>query len=227
MDLFSMIAVVSGLVGSVLGGLGWWKASRAMTAAVTCNRVSQGAVEAGPVAATANAGANSANSPAPHVVRRPHGSQATLDNAQRANLVVRPGSTVGQDLPTNQGSGSGLLGIFLVNEGPAVARDIQLFTTFPNGAARNSEAHRSLSAHKEITLFAQVVPRDFGSAVTMDVQFRVTYRDGNGEQALERKVRLDGGWKGPWQTFVEKDGDVVVEHRTGAPVSIPGAERAE
>lgn len=224
MDLLTTIAVVSGLAGSVLGGLGWWKASRAMAAVTDCTLVPHGAVEAGHIAATANAGVNAANPPAPHVARRLEEPQGAVDNAQRANLVLRSGSTLGQDLPTNQGTGSGLLGVFLVNEGPAVAREVQLFATFPNGAIRNSEGRRSLSAHREMTLFAQVIPQDFGSAVTMDVLYRVAYRDGNGEQALERKVRLDGGWKGPWKTFIEKDVDALVDHPTGAPVSSPGAE---
>jgi hypothetical protein len=56
-----------------------------------------------------------------------------------------------------------------------------------------------------MTLFAQVLPQDFGSSASMDVLYRVAYRDGNGEQVLERKVRLDGGWKGPWKTFLDAD----------------------
>jgi hypothetical protein len=159
--------------------------------------------------------------PAPQVARASEGVRGTGGDAQTAHLVVRPGSGVGEDLPTNQGSGSGLIGVFVVNEGPAVARELRLSATFPGGAVRSSETHRSLSARKEMTLFAQVLPQDFGPGASLDVLYRVAYRDGNGEQILERNVRLDGGWKGPWKTFLNADTGASMAPLNGDSLSAP------
>jgi hypothetical protein len=133
-------------------------------------------------------------------------SAPTAPRADRAaTLAVRSGSTPGQALPTNQGSGSGLIGLFLVNDGPAVAHDLRLSATFPTGTVRTSAIHQALSAHKELTLFTQVVPQDFGPANVVEVVYRVAYRDGNGERELAQTVRVEGGWKGPWQTYLDEE----------------------
>lgn len=210
MDLPTAIAAVLGLAGAVLGGLAWRKASEARTLAAACDRIAresrQAAQDAARVAGEAAAAAAQrlpASSPDLHEAEVPVPDAAGL--ARTAKLVVRSGGAEGHELPTNQGHGSGLIGVFLVNEGPAVAHDLRLSAVFPNGATRSSETHHSLSARKELTLFAQVVPQDFGPATTMDVLYRVTYRDGNGDHALEQKVRVDGGWKGPWKTYIDAE----------------------
>jgi hypothetical protein len=177
-------------------------------------------VDAMPLAAAAARG-ETASLPAPRSEQAPDGDRDPVSDAHTANLVVRAGSEIGNDLPTNQGSGSGLLGVFLVNEGPAVARDLRLFATFPDGAVRSSETQRSLSAHKEMTIFAQVLPRDFGPGASIDVLYRITYRDGNGDQALERKVRLDGGWKGPWKTFLNAESGANIGRLSSELASAP------
>lgn len=203
MDFLDAVAVVSGVAGAVLGGLGWWKARSATAAVTACLGIAEAAGARTPlIAGVMSDGGDVTASPAPQVAQASEGVRSAGNDARTANLVVRRGSAVGQDLPTNQGSGSGLIGVFVVNQGPAVARELRLFATFPDGVVRSSETHRSLSAHKEMTLFAQVVPQDFGPGASMDVLYRVTYRDGNGEQALERNVRLDGGWRGPWKTYL-------------------------
>ena len=203
MDLFDAVAVVSGVAGAVLGGLGWWKARAATAAAAACLSIAQPKdVRTPRIAGAMSDGGDVTASVAPQVAQASGGVRGAGNDARTANLVVRPGSDVGQDLPTNQGSGSGLIGVFVVNQGPAVARELRLFATFPDGVVRSSETHRSLSAHKEMTLFAQVLPQDFGPGASMDVLYRVTYRDGNGDQVLERNVRLDGGWRGPWKTYL-------------------------
>jgi hypothetical protein len=117
--------------------------------------------------------------------------------------VVRPGSTAGEELPTNQGTGSGLIGVFLYNQGPATAHDLQLIATFPTGAVRRSTAHHTLSARKEGTLFVQIVPQDFGPDDGVDVAYSIRYRDVNGNHELLQPVRVQGGWKGPWATYVQ------------------------
>jgi hypothetical protein len=222
MDLFDAVAVVSGLVGAVLGGLGLWKARSASAAAAACLSIAQaGAARTPIVAGVVNEGGDVTGNPAHQVARASEGVRGPGNDAQTANLVVRPGSGIGEDLPTNQGSGSGLIGVFVVNEGPAVARELRLSATFPGGVVRSSESHRSLSAHKEMTLFAQVLPQDFGPGASMDVLCRVAYRDGNGEQILERNVRLDGGWKGPWKTFLDADAGASMVPLNGDPVSAP------
>jgi hypothetical protein len=224
MDLFDAVAVVSGLVGAVLGGLGWWQARSARAAAAACLGIAQaGGARAPIVAGVVSEDGDVTGKPAPLVARASEGIRGKGNDAQTANLVVRPGSAIGQDLPTNQGSGSGLIGVFVVNQGPAVARELRLPATFPDGVVRSSETHRSLSAHKEMTLFAQVLPQDFGPGSSMDVLYRVDYRDGNGEQVLERKVRLDGGWKGPWKTFLAADTGAGVVPPNGVPVPTPDA----
>src|SRR5688572_7555683 len=206
MDLLDAVAVVSGVAGAVLGGLGWWKARSATAAAAACLSIAQPKdVRTPRIAGVMSDGGDVTARPAPQVEQASDGVRGGGNDARTANLVVRSGSAVGQDLPTNQGSGSGLIGVFVVNQGPAVAKELRLSATFPDGVVRSSETYRSLSAHKEMTLFTQVLPQDFGSGSSMDVLYRVDYRDGNGEQVLERKVRLDGGWKGPWKTFLDED----------------------
>lgn len=210
MDIFTVIATVLGLAGVVLGGLAWWKAREALARAVECNRValeSRNAAEKVTRAAdSAAAAAMVRNSPVPDVARASDVPvPGAIDLARTAKLVVRPGGTRGHEVPTNQGHGSGLIGVFLVNEGPALAHDLRLSAIFPNGSTRSSETHHALSANKEMTLFAQVIPQDFGPEATIKVLYRVTYRDGNGEHALEQHIRVDGGWKGPWKTFIEEE----------------------
>lgn len=221
MDLLAAGAMVAGLAGAVLGGLGWWKARAAAAAAAACLNLAQAETTRAPVmTGFPNGGGEDMESSPPRAARAA-GVRRPGDDAQRADLVVRPGSAAGQDVPTNQGSGSGLLGVFVVNQGPAVARELRFSATFPDGTVRSSESHRSLSAHKEMTLFAQVLPQDFGPGASVDVLYQVAYRDGNGEQTLERKVRLDGGWKGPWKTFLDADGVASDARANGSPLSAP------
>jgi hypothetical protein len=128
-----------------------------------------------------------------------------LEDESSAMLVVRRGDTPGEALPTNQGSGSGLIGLFVTNAGPGVAHDVQLFAAFPNGTIRASDPQGALASRKEAILFAQVVPQDFGPENAVDIAFRVAYRDGNGDHQLEQGVRVEGGWKGPWKTYFSDD----------------------
>jgi hypothetical protein len=208
METLSVIALVVGLGGAVLGGVGWWQARAARALAIDASRVAQ---EAQRVAADAQRSVGKAlaatrNSPQRSPAAGPESEAPRFVAAQAdktANIVVRPGGSPGHELPTNQGSGSGLLGVFLVNEGPAVAHDMRLHATFPNGTRRSSEASRTLSADKELTLYAQVTPPDFGTADSLHILYLIAYRDGNGEQTIERDVRVEGGWKGPWRTYID------------------------
>ncbi len=211
MDLLTLGAAILGLVGAVLGFLGWWQARNAKRVADQAYReATQAKIGARdvPHASVAHSVAIppvsqplQETSPEPDMTQRPPRAENT------AHLVVRAGSVPGHDLPTNQGSRSGLIGIFLVNDGPAVAHDMQLHAMFPNGTRRSSELHRTLTAHKELTLYAQVVPPDFGENDPVHLHYSIAYRDGNGAQALECNVRLEGGWKGPWKTFIEADSE--------------------
>jgi len=208
METFSVIALVVGLGGAVLGGVGWWQARAARAVAIDASRDAQ---EAQRVGADAQRSAEKAlaatrNGPprSPAAGLESEGPRVVAAQAGKtANIVVRSGGSPGHELPTNQGTGSGLLGVFLVNEGPAVAHDMRLHATFPNGSRRSSEASRTLSADKELTLYAQVTPPDFGSADSLHILYLIAYRDGNGEQTIERDVRVEGGWKGPWRTFID------------------------
>lgn len=222
MNLLDAAALVSGLVGAVLGGLGWWTARSATAAAAACLSDAQAGGARPPIVAGVVRGGGVVSGPsAPQVARASDRVQGTGNDAQTANLVVRSGSGFGEALPTNQGSGSGLIGVFVMNQGPAVARDLRLSATFPGGVVRSSEPHRSLSAHKEMTLFAQVLPQDFGPGASLDVLYQVAYRDGSGEQVLERNVRLEGGWKGPWKTFLDVDTGASMVPLNGDPLSVP------
>ena len=207
MDAFTVIAIVLGLAGAALGGLGWWQAREAAATATNASRVAQ---EAQQVAADAQHSAGKAlaatkagppHAPAVGPVSEEQAAGVRPDRA--ANIVVRSGGSPGHELPTNQGSGSGLLGVFLVNEGPAVAHEMRLHAIFPNGTRRSSESSRTLTADKELTLYAQVTPPDFGTDDPLHVLYLIAYRDGNGEQAIERDVRVEGGWKGPWRTYID------------------------
>jgi hypothetical protein len=208
MDTFSVIALVVAVGGAALGGLGWWQARAARMLA---NDAAQVAQESQRVAADAQRSAGKAlaatrtgSQPAPAAGQASEGPRAVPAQADKiANIVVRPGGSPGRDLPTNQGSGSGLLGVFLVNEGPAVAHEMRLHATFPNGTRRSSESSRTLTADKEVTLYAQVTPQDFGTDDPLHILYLIAYRDGNGEQAIERDIRVEGGWKGEWRTFIE------------------------
>lgn len=231
MDAFNVIAIALGLTGAVLGGLGLWKARKAAAMAAACKQVAEepkpAVTLAADVARDVSAAPKSPDQPlalmAPHMEAPKF---AAVDDAQTAHIVVRSGSNPGEDLPTNQGSGSGLIGIFIVNQGPAVAHDLRLTATFPNGAVRSSAEHHALSAAKELTLSAEVVPQDFGSATTVDVLYRIAYRDGNGAHELARKVRVDGGWKGPWKTFIGEAGADPADRVGNEPVSTSDRESA-
>jgi hypothetical protein len=207
MDIVPLMASAVGFVGVVLGGLGWWTAREAKQLARTCTR----SAAASPAAAPAEE--PPAPQPVPAVAALAPGAPR---RGATPSLVVRLGGTPGYDLPSNQGRSSGLLGLFLVNDGPTTLRDLQLSATFPNGTTRRSAVHHALSVTKEMTLFAQVVPEDFGPARTIDVRLHVAYRDAHGDQALERMVRVEGGWAGPWQTFLAEDGP------RSTPVSVTG-----
>lgn len=207
MDLFTLGAALLGLAGVVLGLLAWQQArevkSIAERALQEAKRVRPAVAEAPHPVAPSSIAAETVVQPAPDRSTElakpppvPHHAE------QSAHIVVRAGSADGRELPTNQGTGSGLIGIFLVNDGPAVAHDLQLHAIFPNGVRRSSELHRTLTAHKELTLYAQVVPADFGADDPLNLLYQIAYRDGNGAQSFERDVRLEGGWKGPWKTSV-------------------------
>jgi hypothetical protein len=207
MDIVSVIAVVVGLAGAALGALAWLKAREAGTMASDAAREAQ---EAQRVAADAHLTATKALAatkaglqPTPAGALSPEEPSSPGRADRAAHIVVRSGGSPGHELPTNQGTGSGLLGVFLVNEGPAVAHEMRLHATFPNGTRRSSESSRTLTADKELTLYAQVTPPDFGTEETLHVVYLIAYRDGNGEQTIERDVRVEGGWKGPWRTFID------------------------
>jgi hypothetical protein len=72
-----------------------------------------------------------------------------------------------------------------------------------------------------MSLFAQFLPKDFGPGASLVVLYRVAYRDGIGEQILERNVRLDGGWKGPWKKFLDADTSASMVPLNGDPLSAP------
>lgn len=208
MDGFTLGAALLGLAGAVLGVLGWQQAREARSIAERAlKEAAKSTSRGGDIPRAANgplSGRPAVNPPGPEATpARPTRQPAPHVTDGTAHIVARPGSGPGRDLPTNQGSGSGLIGIFLVNEGPATAHDMQLHAVFPNGTRRSSELHRTLSAHKELTLFAQVTPADFGAHDPLHLHYLVAYRDGNGAQSLERDIRLEGGWKGPWKTYIE------------------------
>jgi len=214
MDGLSIVALVLGVTGVIVGGLAWRQARAATAQAATASRLAQEGIravaDADPSATDATAARTARGQPrppSPHdAVASAPAAPATPRAERVATLVVRAGSTPGQDLPTNQGSGSGLLGLFLINDGPAVAHDLRLSAHFPNGTVRTSAIQQALSAHKELTLFAQVVPEDFGSTTRVEVLYRVAYRDGNGAHDLVQRVHVEGGWTGPWKTYLEEDG---------------------
>ena len=229
MDVPTMIALALGVIGVVVGSVAWGNAREAKALAAGASRLAQeltrAATDASRTATEATAAATARAAPGPPAAQEADAPGPAVPIDERAaKIVVRSGSTPGQDLPTNQGSGSGLIGIFVVNQGPVVARNLRLSAAFPTGAIRRSGTHHSLSAHKEMTLFAQVSPQDFGAANSVDVLYRVAYRDGNGEHELAQKVRVEGGWKGPWKTFLEEDGAGHSARQRGAAAAVPAAE---
>ena len=210
MDIVTVAALVLAVASLVVGVLAWRRAGDASAAA---DKLEQRMVELANATPRSNAGADPTRVAAPASTSSlprslPEGvviEQQAFANDTGATLVVRSGSSAGQDLPTNQGTGSGLIGIFLFNQGPATAHDLQLTATFPSGVIRRSTANHTLSARKEGTLFVQIVPQDFGPDDGVDVTYCIRYRDVNGDHELLQPVRVQGGWKGPWATYLQSD----------------------
>ena len=215
MDVLTLCAALLGLAGVVLGFLGWQQAREAKRIAERAyseaTQTKTAPRDGRPASATHPTAIPPVSQPLPDTPPAIEVTQQPPRTGNTAHIVVRSGSVPGNDLPTNQGSRSGLIGVFLVNDGPAVAHDMQLHAIFPNGTRRSSELHRTLTAHKELTLFAQVVSSDFGANDPVHLHYSIAYRDGNGAQLLERDVRLEGGWKGPWRTFIEADSERRIE----------------
>lgn len=210
MDIVTVVALVLAVASLVVGVLAW---RRAGDASAVADKLEQRMVELANAAPRSNAGPDPTRVAAPASISSlprslPEGvvlEQHAFANDTGATLVVRSGSSAGQDLPTNQGTGSGLIGIFLFNQGPATAHDLQLTATFPSGVIRRSTANHTLSARKEGTLFVQIVPQDFGPDDGVDVTYCIRYRDVNGDHELLQPVRVQGGWKGPWATYLQSD----------------------
>jgi hypothetical protein len=208
MDGLNVVALALGMTGIIVGGLAWRQARIAAERAATAVRLAQEALQAAAAAMRPATDAIAMRSARPEAdppgVQGKDAPPSTAPSADRAaTLVVRADRSPGQALPTHQGSGSGRIGLFLVNTGPAVAHDVQLFAVFPNGTVRTSGLQPALAAHKEFTLFAQVVPPDFGTATRVDVLYRVAYRDGTGPHDLVQRVHVEGGWTGPWTTYLD------------------------
>jgi hypothetical protein len=210
MDGLIAVALALGVTGVIVGGLAWRQARAATAQAARATRLAQEALQTAaaafrPATDTTAARPARAESGSPGA----QGEDAPPPTAPSANraatLIVRSDRSPGQALPTHQGSGSGRIGLFLVNAGPAVAHDVQLFAVFPNGTVRTSGLQPALAAHKELTLFAQVVPQDFGAATRVDVVYRVAYRDGTGPHDLVQRVHVEGGWTGPWTTYLDAE----------------------
>jgi hypothetical protein len=210
MDGLSVVALALGVTGVLVGGLAWRQARAATAQAGRATRLAQEALQTAAAAMRPATDATAAWSARPEA--GPPGAQggdtppSTAPGADRAaTLVVRSDRAPGQALPTHQGSGSGRIGLFLVNTGPAVAHDVQLFAVFPNGTVRTSAIHQTLSVHKELTLLTQVIPQDFGAATRVDVLYRVAYRDGTGPHDLVQRVHVEGGWTGLWTTYLDAE----------------------
>jgi hypothetical protein len=222
MDVLAVVALATAAVGVVVGGLAWRDARDAKALAADATRTAAELAQRAAAADGTAAAAAPAMPAVPPVLIPPATSES--GDERSATIAVRPGGTPGQELPTNQGSGSGLIGVFIVNGGPAVAHDLRLSATFPNGTVRASDRHGALSAHKELTLFTQVIPQDFGPGNSVDVVYRVAYRDGNGEHELAQRVRVEGGWAGRWKTYLDGDGNDLIAAIDAGPTE--GRDRA-
>ena len=209
MDLLAVVTLGVAGAGFLISVLAWHTARDARNMAVGARKraTHHGDVDAKLTHPTPERSdpAGEARTNTPHTENGDPPVLETLDDDRTATLVVRRGDTPGQALPTNQGSGSGLIGLFVTNDGPAVAHNVRLLAAFPNGTIRSSDPQGALAARKEAILFAQVVPQDFGSENTVAIAFRVTYQDGHGDRELAQGVRIEGGWKGPWKTFFSGD----------------------
>ena len=208
MEAVAVIALILAVMALAVAGLAWQQARKVRVMTERTKQRPRSEVDAGSRPSAA---------PAPSVATAAMPQTAPLDgsrptsvhdageagNGSGATIVVRPGSTAGEALPTNQGVGTGLIGIFLYNRRPAVAHDLQLVATFPGRVIRQSSAQRTLSARKEVTLFVQILARDFNADGEVDVVYCIRYRDVNGQHELLQPVRLEGGWKGPWATYVQ------------------------
>lgn len=209
MEIVTAIALILAVAALVVAGIALRQAREARSIAEQSKPsqrdLTPPAPRSGVEPATALVAASVPMSSPPHAPRDValHHDRASANEPETGGaIVVRPGSTAGQELPTNQGTGSGLIGVFLYNQGPATAHDLQLIATFPTGVIRRSSPHHTLSARKEGTLFVQIVPQDFGPDDGVDVAYCIRYRDVHGDHELHQPVRVQGGWKGPWATYV-------------------------
>jgi hypothetical protein len=121
-----------------------------------------------------------------------------------ARVVHRMGETTGSAIPVDRLGNFSRLGARIANEGPSLARDVELHITFPDGSTRSSGTRTSLEPNVEYSPKVEIYPFDLGPETTRTFPFKVSYRDGNGPQEFGFKIRLEGTWEGgQWQTFKE------------------------
>ncbi len=103
-------------------------------------------------------------------------------------------------IPWSRSDETGRLGIRLFNEGPAIARDVQLTATLPDGSVRRSDLVRDIPRENERTPQVRITRADVGNGDDRVVGYKVTWRDGNGPQEMRLSVRIQGEWSSDWRT---------------------------
>jgi hypothetical protein len=127
--------------------------------------------------------------------------QAEYD-ARTAKLVHRypgPGSVI----PWSRTGETGKLKIRLFNEGPAVARDVQLSVTFRDGRTNHSAVINAIPLEKEVVPEVPFHRFDLGEDIDAVFGYRIVWRDGNGPQEMKLGIRIQGPYLSDWRAFIE------------------------
>jgi hypothetical protein len=204
MEVADIIAIAFGVVGTVFGFLGWRKADEANRIAADSNTIAR---ESKSVAEDSNRIAVEANDIArtgTDAAKESVDLQLAADKAEKtARIVVRTGESAHSSVPSSLSGDQGSIGARLANEGPAVARDVVLHVTLPDGSTRSTTPRTLLEPETEYAPAVRIYPSDFGENDTRTFTYRVTYRDGNGPQEFGFRVRIEGSWASQWRTYKE------------------------
>lgn len=114
------------------------------------------------------------------------------DRELTSELVVRA-SRDGNVLGLNRSGDNGTLGLRVVNEGTAPARDVVMVVMLPAGASTQSMAE-TVAPGREVRLAAPVSIITLGLRFDHSVMVYIKYQDRRGPREMEEWLMLVGGW---------------------------------
>ena len=91
---------------------------------------------------------------------------------------------------------AGALGITILNEGPAIAREVQVRARFAAGQARASGVRATIGPREAVTFRIDLAPAGFLAAGETPVRLTYAWRDDAGPHAAPVALRMVGVWPG-------------------------------